>query len=178
MEIVGKLAALVITIAAIFVGSSVYVANIHDEVTQERVKAATLRFSDEVREQGKITQGMYDTFVNELDATGNIYTIDMVYSKDVVVPGQTSGEATKTSESLYTDEIRSGLYCGVEDGGDLIDGEADGEVHFNAGSYFSIAVSNKNNTMFQQIANAASIRTPSAARIEVHAGGEIRDENW
>lgn len=178
MEVVGKFIAVVVTIVALFIGPTLYITGMHDEVTMERVKVSAVKFSDEVREQGKITKGMYEGFIADLDATGNLYDIQMVYSKEVVVPGETAGEVSRTEESFYTDDIVAGIYNGEVDGGAVIDSVADGEVHFNVGGYFSLTVTNRGETMSQKVAGLVRMRSAGSPRIEVHAGGEIRDENW
>ena len=167
MDIVGKFISAVIAIIVLFVGTSLVTTNLFDMVTLERVKALTLNFTDEVKEQGKITPGMYENFIQGLDATGNLYDVKIIYTKDVVVPGDEEREVSETNESFYTDDIVAG-----------IDGRADGEVHFNAGDYISVSVTNRDMTYFQKVSNLARMRSASTPRIEVHAGGEIRDENW
>lgn len=178
MEILGKYIAAVLVVLGVIIGSSVISAGLFDEVTQERVEGIVNKFTSEVREQGKITKSMYDAFINELDATGNIYKIEMVYTKNVIMPSDVEGTAVETDESFYTDDILAGIYRGAGDGGAAVDGSADGEVHFTAGSYFSMSVSNANKTWYQSIAGIFHIRSAAAPRIEVHHGGEIRDENW
>ena len=178
MDIVGKFISAVIAIIVLFVGTSLVTTNLFDMVTLERVKALTLNFTDEVKEQGKITPGMYENFIQGLDATGNLYDVKIIYTKDVVVPGDEEREVPETNESFYTDDIVAGIYNGVADNGAIIDGRADGEVHFNAGDYISVSVTNRDMTYFQKVSNLARMRSASTPRIEVHAGGEIRDENW
>ena len=178
MDIVGKYFAVVLVIIGIFIAPAVITANLHDEVTQERVEGIVNKFTSEVREQGKITKGMYEAYIRELDATGNIYNVEMVYSKVVIIPSSIAGEVTRTEESFYTRDIVAGIYRKAEDGGDIIDNDADGEVHFTAGGYFSVRVTNKNDTLYQSIVGLLPFYFASSPRIEVHNGGEIRDENW
>lgn len=178
MDVVGKYISAVLAILVLYVGTALVTTNLFDEVTQERVKTVTLNFADEVKEQGKITSGMYENFIQELDATGNLYNVEIVYTKYVVVPGDAEREVSETEESFYTDDILSGIYNAAADNGAVIDGRADGEVHFNAGDYVSVSVTNRDTTYFQKVSNLVRMRSAGAPRIEVHTGGEVRDENW
>ena len=170
MDALSKVFAVIVTIIAIFIVPVVNLANSHDDIVQPTVYSATTEFVEDVREQGKLTQDMYISFVQKLDDTGLLYDIEMVHSHDTAVPefddaGKTVG-VKEVENLIYTDEILKSVY------------ETNGIYKFNKGDYFSVKVTNKEATLGQQMRRTVFRMSDSGARIVAQHGGVIRDENY
>ena len=74
-----------------------------DNVTQQKVQLILDEFVEEVTNTGKFTRTMYQNLVNELEATGNSYDIDMeFYIMDENAGVKTAqGNYKKIGENLY-----------------------------------------------------------------------------
>lgn len=177
MEPISKLFNVIILVFGIFFVAAYLGAAQEDRVLEEHVTTITTKFSDTVRKEGKITKKMYNDMVDELDALGILFQIEMLYTKDVITP-VTAGVTATTQESYYTDEIIAGIFNGADSGGAYIDGAADGEVRFNQDDTFYIHVRNRTDTLRQKFANFIPFVDGDNYELSARAGGLVRDENW
>lgn len=178
MDSISKFINIVILVVGVFFVSTLILANLDDRVTEESVTTVVTKFSDNVRKQGKITQKMYQSFVDQLDAHGILFNIEMVYTKDVYTPIGGGTDYAVTEESYYQEDIVAGLYNGEADNGAMIDGKADGEVRFNQGDSFYVSVTNRSETLAEKFGGYFPWLSSPGSRISAQAGGLVRDEEW
>ncbi len=177
MDSISKFFNILILVVGIFFVSTLILANLDDRVTEESITTVVTKFSDNVRKQGKITQKMYQSFVDQLDAHNILVNIEMVYTKDVYSPID-GGNYVTTEESFYQEDIVAGLFNGEDDSGAMIDGAADGEVRFNQGDSFYVSVTNRSQTLAQKFSSYFPWIRSTEDRISARAGGLVRDEEW
>lgn len=119
-----------------------------DDVSQLVVETATTEFVDNVRSTGKLTLDNYDSYVQELAATGNAYEVSMEAQILDENPGvkTTQAETTKIGENvyytLYTSQIEERLNSGTKN-----------TLNLKEGDIFSVSVKNTNTTIAQILRN-------------------------
>ena len=117
-----------------------------DDVSQLTVQTATTEFVDDVRTTGILSLAKYDSFYQEIAATGNTYDVEMEIHVLDENPGKKSTQTatTKIGENvyytLYTTQIM-----------DTLQNNAYG---LKEGDIFSAKVKNTNTTISQQLKNA------------------------
>lgn len=177
MDSLSKFINIILVVVGVFIVTTVMSASLEDRIIEENVTVSVTKFADNVRRQGKITQGMYNAFVDELDATGMLFNINMTYSKKILTPGE-NNTAVATEECFYYKDIINGLFSNAAGGGALIDGAADGEVWLNKEDTFYVRVMNKTPTFRSKYGKLLPWVNLSGTSIIAHAGGLVRDENW
>ena len=119
-----------------------------DDVSQLAVETATTEFVDNVRSTGKLTLNNYDSYVQELAATGNAYEVSMEAQILDENPGvkTTQAETTKIGENvyytLYTSQIE-----------DKLNTSSKNTLNLKEGDIFSVSVKNTNTTIAQTLRN-------------------------
>lgn len=177
MDPVSKIVAGIIVVIGLFIVPTVVYAQQFDQVTQEYVSNATVEFVDNVLTQGRLTQKMYESFIGNIDQTGQVFSVQMEYSKNVLSPAS-NGQFDTGKESFYFTSIKNALYAPEEDGGAAIDGKADGVLYLNKGDYFSVTVKNKDSTKSDLFRQTIMHVFSDAKSINVVYGGQVRDENY
>lgn len=118
-----------------------------DDVSQLSVETATTEFVDDVRTTGKLSLDKYSKFVENIQATGNSYDVEMEVKTLDENPGKktTQADATKIGEnvyySVYTSQIEDKLKSG------------NGVYKLKEGDIVSVDVKNTNQTLSQQLKN-------------------------
>ena len=179
MNAVNKLFAVCVLILGLFIVPLTITLHHHDQITQEYVSEATVKFIDNVMVQGKVTQGMWESYIKSLDATGDLYDIDFEYSKSITTPvqGATKVNYLNTQEVYYTDQIKQALYTSGTDG-KLIDGNADGVLKMHTGDYVSMHVKSKYQSSASVLQSVFTKVISNLGAVEVSYGGQIRDQNY
>ena len=119
-----------------------------DDVSQLVVETATTEFVDNVRSTGKLTLNNYDSYVQELAATGNAYEVSMEAQILDENPGvkTTQAETTKIGENvyytMYTSQIEEKLNTSSKN-----------TLNLKEGDIFSVSVKNTNTTIAQILRN-------------------------
>ena len=175
MDAISKMINAIMIIFGMFVVTTSIYATLSDRVTQESITVATTKFSDTVRKQGKLTQETYNDFVNQLNAEGILFNIDMTYAKEVYNPTGNEGSFT-SEECYYSQDLLDGLFRG-DASGKAIDGTADGVVYFSKGDTFTVHITNRSETLGEKFRKFlpwyALSKQPG---IDACAGGLVRDE--
>lgn len=133
-----------------------------DDLSYMAVYTATVDFVDAVRNTGKLTRSMYDSFNSQILGTGNTYDIVIEHRDYKIVPNG-EGESGIVYLNHYTSEIESYLY----------DTEK-GEYPMKKGDFFYVSVRNTNKTqatMMEQTTYGTVIET---FKIGVPYGGQIK----
>lgn len=91
-----------ITVVAIFLAAILMfvfplmsISDRNDDISQLAVQTKTVEFVDNIRATGKITQQNYDSFVQNLAATGNSYDVEMEVKVLDENPGKKSAQVSR-----------------------------------------------------------------------------------
>ena len=121
-----------------------------DDVSQLSVETATTEFVDDVRTTGKLSLDKYSKFVENIQATGNSYDVEMEVKTLDENPGKktTQADATKIGENVYYSVYTSQIL-------DTITGDngKSKTMVLKEGDIFSTSVKNTNTTLSQQLKN-------------------------
>lgn len=179
MEVFSKAVSIIILVLALFIIPLIYVSEHTESITQNYVSSEVTSFVEDVKKQGKITQGMYDRFVSRLDSTRVVYDIELVHTHTEVAPTfSADGSVSDVKEydmSYYTDEILDGIYTHQADASV---GEVNGEYHMSKGDYITVTVQNRNYTVATKLKNKIYGLPFPKTSIHVTYGGRIQDENY
>ncbi len=138
-----------------------------DDLSYMTVYSATVKFVDSVRNTGHITPQMYTEFLQMIDATGNIYTVEMLHRQENYYPNGPDN-AIKLYDENYTTQILDIM----KDGTGAITKNYD---NFEIGDYFYVSVKNQNFTPATTMKNALMGQLVDATTIMVPYGGMIRN---
>ncbi len=119
-----------------------------DDVSQLVVETATTEFVDNVRSTGKLTLNNYDSYVQELAATGNAYEVSMEAQILDENPGvkTTQAETTKIGENVYYTMYTSQIE-------EKLNSSSKNTLNLKEGDIFSVSVKNTNTTIAQILRN-------------------------
>ena len=142
--------AIVLAAVLMFVFPLMTMSDRTDDVSQLSVETATTEFVDDVRTTGKLSIDKYNSFVQEISATGNSYDVEMEAQILDENPGKktTQAESTKIGENVYYTMYTSQIM-------DTIDpqGGTPKTLALKEGDFFSTSVRNTNSTLSQQLKN-------------------------
>ncbi len=149
-----------------------------DMICQTYVTTEVSYLVDSVRNLGYVTDQMYTTFLRKLEATNQVYDVELIHYKRVVDPILEENTVVWNECNYYctyTSDILNQLYMGTNDVDD------DGSVNcykMNQGDYFTMKVHNKNKTFAVRLQEFFLHRNLTAEQIMVVYGGAIRDEAY
>lgn len=133
-----------------------------DDLSYMAVYSATVDLVDAVRNTGALTEGMYESFWQLIDATANSYDVTLEHREYKVVPGTTPGTSEVVYLNHYTSEIESNLSTG------------DKVYPFNKGDYFYISVKNTNKTQASVMKETLYGTPIESFKIGVPYGGQVK----
>lgn len=96
----GKIIDILIAVILMFMFPLLYFGQRIDSITQQVVDTKASDFVDTIRTQGYLTKNMYDTFLEQLDATGNVYDIHLEHKEFALEPEY----RFKTPEEIIGDQ--------------------------------------------------------------------------
>lgn len=136
--------AIVVAAGLIFVVPLITMADRFDTTAQAEVEAIVADFVDEIRATGKITQAKYDKFLQNLDAQGYIFGVEMEVKNIDENPGKKAiqTERDKIGENVYYSEYTTQI---------LEDLKSIGFKDLETGSIVTITVRNEDLTFGQQM---------------------------
>lgn len=145
--------ALVVAGILIFIVPLITLTGRSDNVVQENVELLVEEFVTTVRNTGKLTRAQYQDLVNELDATGNTYDIEIEIQHLDENPGKKTAQAnyTKIGENVYYSEFTTQV---LKQLGIKIDEESaknSNTIILKEGDYISVEVKNANSTTAQTL---------------------------
>lgn len=170
MDSFGKIIAILISVLVLFIAPVLYLAQKQDAIVQNYVTRETIAFVDAVKNNGYLTKDMYDTYIQKLADTDNLYDIFMEHGHKIINPVYSDADIFQNDISIYysssyEDDILDKLY-------------ETGIYQLQQEDYLSVQVMNRNKTLaakLQQIIYASEV---PEEQILVHYGGIIRDENY
>ena len=122
-----------------------------DDVAQLSVETATADFVDTIRSTGRITPDNYNSFLQNITATGNTYEVEM----EVKVLDENPGKKTEQARSTVIGEnVYYSIYTSqILDVVDPDDGSTPSNYNLKEGDIISVKVRNTNLTLSQQLKN-------------------------
>ena len=136
--------AIIVAAGLIFVVPLVTMADRFDTTAQAEVEAIVADFVDEIRSTGKITQAKYDKFLQNLDAQGYVFGIEMEVKNIGENPSKKSlqTERDKIGENVYWSEFTEQIKEQLEN---------HGVKNLDTWSIVIVSVRNKDITFTQQM---------------------------
>lgn len=172
MNAFSKIVSIILCVFAFFLLPIYYNAQKQDQISQTYISTETSKLVNEIRNSGVLTSDMYDDYIAKLDATNNLYDVQITHSHLTVNPDYTEvsgGYTNKTVDyyaNVYTDTILDTLY------------NKNLDYHFTKGDYISVQVVNKTKTFATQLQEMIFAIPTQTEQIIVTYGGAIRDETY
>ena len=154
--------ALVIAAALILISPLVTLTERNDNVVQENVKVIVDEFVADVQNTGKLTKTKYQNFVEKLNATGNVYDIELEVQHLDENPGKKTTQAnyTKIGENVYYTQYTTQVLESLEQGSMLLE----------PGDNIVVSVKNQNSTAAQTL-NASFLGITNSDTYVIYAEG-------
>lgn len=155
-----------------------------DNVAQENVKQIVEEFVTDVSNTGKLTRAKYQNLEDKLNATGNVYDIEMqIYVLDEN-PGKKTAQAnyTKIGENVYLVEYDTQILpmIGIKTGNESVD-SSNNKILLKEGDIIFVEAKSTNSTANQTMkssligfsnAGENAISTSSSAMVTVNGENE------
>lgn len=171
MNAFSKVVAIIVACILMFIFPVYSMSNKADDVVETYVDDKTATLVDTIRNTGKLTKEMYDTFSKQLSGTDNLYDIKITHQHAMYYPvyddsGVATGDVELVYENIYQDTILEEVLNGS------------GVYRFSVGDYISVVIKNTNRTM-STIIEQVFLKSPLSTtnKVYVSKGGRIRDEN-
>ncbi|MDQ0110652.1 hypothetical protein [Paenibacillus harenae] len=154
-----------------------------DQLAYSIAYKSVTNFTDSVRSKGYITPAMYREFESELDATGNLYSIELQHDEKRYHPlySDPADDATFQNdfdvyyEARYTADIMDVLF--PEDGSSVT--EEDRKYLLKQYDYFTVHVVNTNRTKATLVREFLNMGfSGNADRINIPYGGMVLNEDY
>lgn len=170
MNAFSKIVSIILCVIAFFLLPIYYNAQKQDQITQSYVSTETANLVNEIRNSGILTADMYEEFIAKIDATNNLYDINITHAHLTVNPdykelsGGYTDETVSYYANTYTDTILDTLY------------NQNLPYYFTKGDYVSFKVVNKTKTYATKLQEMIFANAGATEQIIVTYGGAIRDE--
>lgn len=169
MNSFSKIVCFFLAAAVMFLGPLLYMAQKQDAISQNYITNETARFVDSIKNTGHLSREMYMDYVKKIDATNNLYKIEIVHSHKIVEP--LYDENTGTFLNEYNTYYRNTYQDDIMDAFDR--GE---EYYFVRGDLLSLTVLNRTKTLATKLMELFYASDIPDEQILVTYGGMIRDE--
>lgn len=145
-NVIGKVFSMGMVVLLLFIYPLMQMLDHQDASTRVFVLTETTKLVDSVRNIGRLTPQMYETYLNKISATGLVYEIslehlhrqyDPIYI-DPLDEASFQNDYRVNFRNFYTEDILDGIYP---------DGLATGEYAFDQRDYFSVRLVNKTATL-------------------------------
>lgn len=167
MSAFGKIASVLFAVFIFFFLPLFHYSNSQDLMNQLYVQTVTERFVDAVRCTGEVSQKMYLLFLEQLQADGNLYQVNMEHSYEVKEASDTEEAVFTTYNlSLFDQQIMEQLW------------EEPFVYQMARGDYFMVQVNTENETYSQKIQKMLYGKAVKEYGIYAFYGGRIRDEAY
>ena len=178
-----KFIAIILVTLVLFIHPILNSSSQHDQHMQVYVAAVTTEFVDNVRQQGRITQEMYNEYVRKLSATSSALDVEMIHAHVTSVPAfnDGTGEVAGTEdyvECKYTEDIMNTIFSReVLSEQETSAGDVLGEYHFRKGDYFTVLLKSRDPSFVTRVLSRFNAIIGEQT-IYFRYGGEVRDENF
>ncbi|MDD2627414.1 MAG: hypothetical protein PHR25_02620 [Clostridia bacterium] len=156
------------------------VATRQDSMAKNIVVEITTNFADSVRSKGYLTQKDYETFLYDLNKTGNIYDVELEIHKPILLPSNDETyeekykiEYTKTIIKVMEDSVIAGENLTTNENSVI----KQGVYYLNEDYKFYVRLRNTNATQAQVLLSSV-FGGNYENRISVNYGGVIKASEW
>lgn len=171
-DIVGKVWSFLFAIFIIFTGSTMLYAQKQDVVVQNYVDSAVEEFVDTSRARGYISQNTYEEFINKLDATQNVYTVNITHYSDRQTPVTRDGE--KDYESYYEAYTQEDILTTIYDSNTS---ESSARYDMKTGDFLRVEVKNASPTLGRRLLGLFTGGASEGGQIVSSYGGYVGNES-
>lgn len=135
-------------IILLFVFPMMTMADRTDDVVLAAVKVDMKNFSDTVAVTGKLTSDEYSKFIESINATGNVYDVEMEIKVKDENPGKKAAQTAseKIGENVYYSMYTSQIL-------ELLGENNNGVIALKEGDYFLVNLKNKYPTLSEKLSN-------------------------
>lgn len=171
MNSFSKIVCFFLAAIVMFLGPLLYMAQKQDAISQNYITNETAKFVDSIKNTGHLSSKMYMDYIRKIDATNNLYKIEIVHSHKIVEPVYDENTGTFLNEyntyyrNTYQDDIMDSFDRGVE-------------YYFTQGDYISLTVFNRTRTLATKLMELFYSWDIPDEQILVTYGGMIRDEDY
>ncbi len=107
--------AIMLVVVLMFVIPFMATANQNDRITQSSVQTILDNFTNTVSREGKITESTYRDLVDELEATGNTYSVALEVRRMSDNPGAKGDKKDVIGENIYYSEYTADVVRSLSD---------------------------------------------------------------
>lgn len=157
MDSFGRIMEIIITVVLLFIVPLYIIAGIREISNQIYINTQTTLFTDTVRNCGYIDEDMYNSYVNALGVTDNVYDVKMIHSCQMY---------DSNYDRYYMEYHNEEILNGVISGG----------YYMNQGDLFNVNVVSKGGSLFNKMTSL--IMEAQNDSVLVCYGGIIRDEAY
>lgn len=173
-DIAGKVFAIIFAVWIMFMVPITVFALKQDVTIQNYVDDATREFVDISRTTGTISEASYNSLINRLDKTGNVYDVTITDYREKYYPVQ-NADGTSDYESgmdaVVNDDILKAIY-GTGNGND-----ATGKYVLHDGDYLKVEVKNRNATLGRKMLSTIFLSRSEGGQIYSSYGGYVGGGN-
>ena len=134
----------ILVVGLMLVAPFVITTNQNEKVTQTTVDTLVANFVNTAAKEGKISSENYDSFIQELYATGNSYNVELEVQHFDENPGKKGRNQKVLGENIYYSVYKNEIETEIKD---------NGVYKLNKGDYVLAKVENTNVTIGTQIKN-------------------------
>lgn len=164
-DIAGKVWSFLFGIFIIFIGGITLYAQKQDVVVQNYVDAAVVEFVDVSRATGYVSKSNYQAFIAKLDATGNVYNVEITHYSLKSAPSSDKVGYTSYYEATTKADIVNILNSG------------DGTYAMKTGDFLRVSVKNINPTLGRRLLGLLVGSTSEGGQIISSYGGYVGNES-
>lgn len=180
---ISKFAAVLLAVVVMYIYPAAEASQRQDDLSRIVVYNAVTQFVDAVRNKGYVSPVMYEQFLEEIQATGNEFDVQMehLHKKyqpeytDAANPGTFQNKFSTVYDGYYTSDIMDYIFPNT-----TVPKDDESRVYkLTAGDFFKVTVKNVNRTagtvMFDFVTGAL---TGEAAVIAFPYGGMVLNEDY
>lgn len=158
MDAFGKIVEILVSVILLFIAPLFIVAGMKDISNQIYVNTQTTLFVDTIRNRGYVDKELYESYINMLGTTGNIYDIKLVHSGQMY-----DDNYEKYYLEYYNDEILSGI--------------ENENYKMCIGDLFSVEIKQENKSLFDKMMGII-LGNSNEEKSVLSYGGIVRDETY
>jgi len=169
MNAFSKMIAILLSVILLFIAPLLYMAQKQDVISQSYISNETTKFIDSVKNSGYISLEMYLDYIKKIDATNNLYNIEIVHSHKVVEPiyDENTGDFLEDYYTYYYSTYQDEILETLDQGRDY---------NFSKDDLISITVKNRTKTIATRLMEIIYSSDIPDEQILVTYGGIIRDD--
>ena len=141
-DILGKFWAFVFGVMVLFVGTVTLFAQKQDTIVQNYVDSATEEFVDISRATGQISREQYEQMIRKLDATGNVYDVEITHYKEKTAPVSGTSDYQTYYDAYDKTEILDTIYTKADQ---------NRVYQMNTGDFLRVEVENTSTTLGRKL---------------------------